>query len=362
MGLRRLEIACSLGLILLFRPLVVEGISSLRLRALLSEERQFEARMSRSGIADEAGGYAFERQSVAKLGSRGNAAKVQDLGPEALTCIAHTGLVCTNYSQMHEDGSEHFFDRCSALTSGPSTCIQSRCECEEGFCSDSYGQCSAVRSELLPQIFRINPEAHPNSFLAMGTTPGGQVVLQVTAEDGNTTHTQWRVVRRTDGTQLLTTMAYPNHVVRFVKECEAVDMQGEVQCHYRVEVAQMWEASSIGTEIKKYGMSGKLILVDIHTSVVLYFDLKQYTYGLGCYLYGHDCPHETSFLHFVPPLPDAVMYDLYAVDPVSRWVIISYVLGAIFSILLIALCWKECCLNVKGTRFASGGTLTLSGS
>jgi len=354
MGLAWPPTVVAVGLILLA---AVEAIPRSRLRSLLSEELQFEARMNRSGIADEAAAIAFEggtKKQKKKL--------VLKVGPEALTCIAHTGLTCTPNHITEVDGTTRLVDRCSALTSGPAACVQSKCECAEGFCSDSHGQCSPERSVLLPEIFRINPEHHPTSFLKMGETPGGQLVLQVSADDGDTPHTQWRVVQRTDGTHLLTTMAYPNHVIRFVEECEATNLKGGIVCHHRVEVAEMWEASTVGTEIKKFGLSSKLVLVDIHTSVALYFDLKLYNYGLGCYLYGSDCPHETSFLTFDPPLPDAVLAELYSVESVSKLTILAYIGGSISALLFCCICWKECFLNVKGTRFGGAAVVTRSGS
>lgn len=363
MLLLRPKLVVLLGLLLLlWWPAVVAGIPVRRLRALLSEERLFEERMTRSGIADEAAGLAFAGSSASsKLHGTARRSNMT-AGPEALTCIAHTGLTCSPNQIVAEDGTTKMVDRCSALTGGPAECRQSRCECATGFCSDSYGQCSPERSELLPQTFRISPEQHPKSIVKMGATSTGEVVLMVTADEGKSDPAaEWRVVVRTDGTHLITTMAYPNHVVRFVKECEAVNLKDDVVCHYRVEAAEMWEASTVGTQLSKYGWSSKLMLHDVHSSIALYFDLSSYNYGLGCYMYGHDCPTEASWLVFDPPLPTKEMQKLTVIHSWSPGFIIAYSIGTLALVLFCLICWKECCLNVKGTRFAGGGIVTRSG-
>lgn len=263
-----------------------------------------------------------------------------------LTCLRHTGVAC----EVQVIGTD-LMHSCPQLTGGVSECrggaSGGECRCDPGYCSTSKGHCHTDRSTYVEGTFKISTKGTgKNEYLKMVMDGNGQgyVALSTAVDDAS----QWRVIKRPDGSHILTTLKYPYAAVDFVKVCTGDN------CETVVGLTINPEGSEIGTRLE-FAKGGHLVLADTHSPFAFYFpkskEGKVGKKALGCDLQGYECPTETGVLVFDPPLPPQFHEKLVDVD-YEYWKMLGlYVLaGVAFSIVLFV-CWYQLFTEVKGSRF-----------
>lgn len=263
-----------------------------------------------------------------------------------LTCLRHTGIHC----EMTQFGMD-LLHSCPQITGGPSDCIGGvgggECQCDPGYCSTSKGHCHTDRSTYVEGTFKISTKGTKKEYLHMVTDTGGQG--HVTLKDGSDDAAKWRIIKRPDGSHILTTVKYPYAALDFYQQCTGGD-----DCTMHIGLTVNPEGSEIGTQLK-YIQGGHMVIADTHSNQVLYFPhLKDKTAekkALGCAPSGYNCPTDTGYLVFDPELPSNFLENLEDVDVLFYKQVGLFILAGFCLCLMLFICWWQLFTEVKGTRF-----------